>query len=193
LTCRSRSSRGSRRSRRRPAGLGLVHLWAEGCGHRMAPGEGWRSRSGGSPTRESEEPRVGCDVIAAAVSRIWPFSWKATKKPCDRFRPTARGAPGGHWPPRDLRDGQELPAIGASGADQGGDADVVGHVPTPPQLAICTGTQRVRRQDRVARDDSTRPESPGRVETCSVSAGATRATPTATTATRRLGRCCRAG
>jgi hypothetical protein len=44
------------------------------------------------------------------------------------FRPTARGAPDGHWPPEDLRDGQEPTAIGAKGTGQVGDADVVGHI-----------------------------------------------------------------
>jgi hypothetical protein len=38
--------------------------------------------------------------------------------------------------------------------------------PTPPQIAIYTGTQRVPGQDRLARAVSSRRESPGQVETC---------------------------
>jgi hypothetical protein len=105
--------------------------------------------------------------LTSAVPRLRPSSWgMATKNRATEFRPTARGTPDGHWPPGDLRDGQEPTARSAKGAGQGAETDVVCHVPTPPQLAIFTGTRRVRWQNTVVRFDSSIPELPGQVERC---------------------------
>ena len=101
-----------------------------------------------------------------SVPRLRPSSWRATKNRVTEFRPTARGTPGGPWPPGDLRDGQEPTAISAKGAGQGGDADVVCHVRRLLKSRSARAPNWVRGQDTIAGPPSSSPDKPGQVESC---------------------------
>src|SRR5579862_672450 len=127
----------------------------------LLQGEG-SGRSSVNP--ESNEPRVGCDVIAS-VPRLRPPSWRATKNRATEFRPTARGARDGPWPPGDLRDGQEPTEIGAKRASHGVAADVVGHIRRLLKSRSTRAPNWVRRQDTIAGPRSSSPDKPGQVET----------------------------